>query len=49
LKSKHNKEVQTLKDKLMLERKKRVNVQEEKVDKNNQLLSDLLEKDQTIF
>jgi hypothetical protein len=33
----------------MLERKKRINVQEEKVDKNNQLLSDLLEKDQTIF
>ena len=46
---KSNKEIVTLKDKLNIERKKRMNLYEEKIDKNNQLLQDLLEKDQTIF
>lgn len=43
------KEITQLKDKLMNERKKRMNLYEEKLDKNNQLLQELLEKDQTIF
>jgi len=38
-----------LKDKLMIERKKRMNLFEEKIDKNHQLYQELLEKDQTIF
>ena len=46
---KSNKEIVTLKDKLNIERKKRMNLYEEKIDKSNQLLQDLLEKDQTIF
>jgi len=49
LQMKSNKEIVTLKDKLNIERKKRMNLYEEKIDKNNQLLQDLLEKDQTIF
>jgi hypothetical protein len=49
LKMKSNQEIASLKDKLNVERKKRMNLYEEKIDKNNQLLQDLLEKDQTIF
>jgi hypothetical protein len=43
------KELASLKDKLNVERKKRINIYEEKIDKNSQLLQDLLEKDQIIF
>ena len=46
---KSNQEIASLKDKLNVERKKRMSLYEEKIDKNNQLLQDLLEKDQTIF
>ncbi|CDW72037.1 UNKNOWN [Stylonychia lemnae] len=49
LKVKSQQEINTLKDKLNIERKKRMNIYEDKIDKNNQLLQDLLEKDQTIF
>lgn len=38
LKSKHAKEIAALKDKLNVERKKRINIYEEKIDKNSQLL-----------
>lgn len=33
----------------MLEKKKRMNLFEEKIDKNHQLYQELLEKDQQIF
>eukprot|EP00347_Sterkiella_histriomuscorum_P006635 403352018 len=49
IKSKTTQEINQLKDKLNVERKKRMNIYEDKIDKNNQLLQDLLEKDQTIF
>jgi len=48
-KSTMTKEINSLKDKLKVEKKKRMNIYEEKIDKNNQLLQDLLEKDQVIF
>ena len=48
-KSNASKELAILKDKLNVERKKRMNIYEEKIDKNNQMLQDLLDKDQTIF
>lgn len=35
LKSKHLKEIAVLKDKLNVERKKRINIYEEKIDKNS--------------
>lgn len=38
LKSNHTKEIAKLKDQLNVEKKKRMNIYEEKVDKNNQLL-----------
>ena len=45
MKSKHAKEIASLRDKLNVEKKKRMNIYEEKIDKNNSLLQDLLEKD----
>ena len=43
------KEIQSLQDKLTQEKRKRMNIYEEKLDKNSQLLQDLVEKDQIIF
>lgn len=45
IKTLSKKEIAQLKDKLMVERKKRMNLYEEKMDKSNQLYQDLLEKD----
>jgi len=49
LKSKTTKEITSLNDKLTSEKKKRMNLYEEKIDKNTSLLHDLLEKDSIIF
>jgi hypothetical protein len=49
LKSKTTKEITSLNDKLTSEKKKRMNLYEEKIDKNTSLLHDLLEKDNIIF
>ena len=43
-----SKEIAQLKDKLNVEKKKRMNMYEDKIDKNNNMLQDLLEKDSTI-
>jgi hypothetical protein len=43
------KEITQLRDKLMVERKKRMNLYEERLDKHNQLYQEMLEKDQQIY
>jgi len=48
-KSLSEKEISSLKSALSEEKKRRQNAQEEKVERNNRLLQDLLEKDDMIF
>ena len=49
LKSKTNKEIAKLKDKYKEERKRRIKVQEEKLERQAQLMQDISDKDSIIF